>query len=209
MTRSRWAAVAALALLTPPLTAAATPTASGPPSASAFPAGHYVLDPRHASVIARVKHMGVSLYTVRFDTMDATFDYNPARPEDTKLTAHVDPASLDVGADYAKEFQKEFLQAASFPKASFVATRLQTSGDGTGTMTGDLTLMGVTKPVTFSVTLIGAGKEVLPIPFGRTAAGFEATTTFKRSDFGSTYLLNGDLVGDEVTLQIEAEFEKK
>jgi polyisoprenoid-binding protein YceI len=69
--------------------------------------------------------------------------------------------------------------------------------------------MGVTKPVTFNVTLIGAGHEVLPIPLGRRAAGFEATTTFKRSDFGSTYLLNGDLVGDEVTLQIEAEFEKK
>jgi polyisoprenoid-binding protein YceI len=57
------------------------------------------------------------------------------------------------------------------------------------------------------VTLIGAGHEVLPIPLGRRAAGFEATTTIKRSDFGSTYLNN--LVGDEVSLQIEAEFEKK
>ncbi|HLY80639.1 MAG TPA: YceI family protein, partial [Caulobacteraceae bacterium] len=80
---------------------------------------------------------------------------------------------------------------------------------GAGTMTGDLTLMGVTKPVTFAVTLVGAGHEVLPLPLGRRAAGFEATTTFKRSDFGSNYLLNGGLVGDEVTLQIEAEFEKK
>jgi polyisoprenoid-binding protein YceI len=160
-------------------------------------------------VIARVKHMGVSLYTVRFDTMDATFDYDPARPEDTKLTAHVDPASLDVGADYSKEFAKEFISAGSFPTATFSATRMQTTGEGTGTMTGDLTLMGVTKPVTFNVTLIGAGHEVLPIPLGRRAAGFEATTTFKRSDFGSNYLLNGDLVGDDVTLQIEAEFEKK
>jgi polyisoprenoid-binding protein YceI len=207
MSRSRTAAIAlalAIPLLASPLTASAAP-----PSSSDFPGGHYVLDPRHASVIARVKHMGVSIYTVRFDTMDATFDYDPSRPEDTKLTAHVDPASLDVGADYAKEFQKEFLQAASFPTATFTATRMQTAGDGTGTMTGDLTLMGVTKPVTFNVTLIGAGHEVLPIPLGRRAAGFEATTTFKRSDFGSTYLLNDNLVGDEVTLQIEAEFEKK
>ena len=54
-------------------------------------------------------------------------------------------------------------------------------------MTGDLTLMGVTKPVTFNVTLVGTGHELLPIPLGRRAAGFEATTTIKRSDFGSTY----------------------
>jgi polyisoprenoid-binding protein YceI len=74
-------------------------------------------------------------------------------------------------------------------------------------MTGELTLMGVTKPVTFNVTLIGAGHEPLPLPLGRRAAGFEATTTIKRSDFGSTFLNN--MVGDDVTLQIEAEFERR
>jgi polyisoprenoid-binding protein YceI len=74
-------------------------------------------------------------------------------------------------------------------------------------MTGDLTFMGVTKPVSFAVTLVGAGHEVLPLPFGQRAAGFEATTVIKRSDFGSTYLNN--LVGDEVSIQIEAEFDHK
>lgn len=206
MSRSRSAAIAALALAIP-LVASPLAASGAPPSASDFPGGHYVLDPRHASVIARVKHMGVSLYTLRFDTFAASFDYEPAHPEATRLTASVDPASLDVDADYGKQFAEEFLSASKFPKATFTATQMQTSGDGTGTMTGDLTLMGVTKPATFNVTLIGAGHEVLPIPLGRRAAGFEATTTFKRSDFGSTYLNN--LVGDEVTLQIEAEFEKK
>ncbi|HZZ89311.1 MAG TPA: YceI family protein [Caulobacteraceae bacterium] len=201
MTRLRSVAFAVLALAVPLIGRAE------PPRASDFPGGHYVLDPRHASVVARVKHMGVSLYTLRFDTMDATFDYDPSRPEDTKLTAHVDPASLDVGADYSKEFATKFLSAGSFPTATFTATHLATPGDGTGTMTGDLTLMGVTKPVTLNVTFIGAGHEPLPIPLGRRAAGFEATTTIKRSDFGSNYLLG--MVGDEVTLQIEAEFEKK
>jgi polyisoprenoid-binding protein YceI len=201
MTQNRSAAVVALALAIPLVASAAAP---GP---SDFPGGHYVLDPKHASVIARVKHMGVSLYAVRFNTLDANFDYEPAHPESTRLTASVDPASLDVNADYGKQFAEEFLSASKFPKATFTATQMQTTGDGQGTMTGDLTLMGVTKPVTFNVTLIGAGHEVLPIPFGRHAAGFEATATIKRSDFGSTYLNN--LVGDEVTLQIEAEFEKK
>lgn len=201
MTRIRSVALAALTLAMPLTALAATP------SAADFPGGHYVLDPKHASVIARVKHMGVSLYTLRFDTLDASFDYDPAHPEATRLTASVDPASLDVNADYGKQFAEEFLSASKFPKATFVASQMQTAGDGTGTMTGNLTLMGVTKPVTFNVTLVGAGHEVLPIPLGRRAAGFEATTTIKRSDFGSTYLAN--LIGDEVTLQIEAEFEKK
>ena len=208
MSRSRSAAIAALALAIP-LVASPLAASGAPPSGSDFPGGHYVLDPRHASVIARVMHMGVSLYTVRFNTLEANFDYEPAHPESTRLTASVDPASLDVNADYAKEFAEKFLSASKFPKATFTATQMQTAGDGSGTMTGNLTLMGVTKPVTFNVTLIGAGHEVLPIPLGRRAAGFEATTTFKRSDFGSTYLLNDNLVGDEVTLQIEAEFEKK
>ncbi|HXQ17209.1 MAG TPA: YceI family protein [Caulobacteraceae bacterium] len=201
MTGRRSGALVALALAIPLAASAATP---GTPD---FPGGRYVLDPRHASLIARVTHMGVSLYTLRFDTLDANFEYDPARPEATRLTASVDPASLDVNADYGKQFAEEFLSASKFPKATFTATQMQKTGDNQGTMTGDLTLMGVTKPVTFNVTLIGAGHEVLPIPFGRHAAGFEATATIKRSDFGSTYLNN--LVGDEVTLQIEAEFEKK
>jgi polyisoprenoid-binding protein YceI len=201
MTWSRSAALATLALAIPLAARAAAPNPSD------FPAGHYALDPKHASLIARVKHMGVSLYTLRFDTLDASFDYDPAHPEATRLTASVDPASLDVNADYGKQFAEEFLSASKFPKATFTATQMQTAGDGVGTMTGDLTLMGVTKPVTFNVTFVGAGHEVMPIPLGRRAAGFEATATIRRSDFGSTYLNN--LIGDDVTLQIEAEFEKK
>jgi polyisoprenoid-binding protein YceI len=201
MTSRRLALMAALALILPFNAFAATQTASD------VPAGHYVLDKRHASLIARVMHMGVSLYTVRFDGLDATLDYDPAHPEAAKVQASVDPASLDVGADYSKTFAEEFLSASKFPQISFVSTAMTKTGDTTGTMTGDLTFMGVTKPVSFAVTLVGAGHEVLPLPFGQRAAGFEATTVIKRSDFGSTYLNN--LVGDEVSIQIEAEFDHK
>jgi polyisoprenoid-binding protein YceI len=197
------AAVVALTLAAP--FATAQDRTPAPPTN--IPAGHYVLDPRHASVIVRVKHMGVSLYTVRFDTVSASFDYNPNRPEATRLQATVDPTSLDVNADYSKEFAEEFLKVSKFTTAIFVSTGAQTTTPGQGTLTGDLTLMGVTKPVTFNVTLIGEGHEPLPLPLGRRAAGFEATTTFKRSDFGSNFLTN--LVSDEVTVTIEAEFEKK
>jgi polyisoprenoid-binding protein YceI len=202
MTRRRSLALAALALAAP-LAVGAAPTAS----VSDLQGGHYALDPHHASLIARVSHMGVSLYTLRFNTLDASLDYDAAHPERTRLTASVDPASLDVNADYSKTFAEEFLQVSKFPKATFVATGVQPGAGNTGTMSGDLTLMGVTKPVTFNVTFVGSGHEPLPIPLGRRAAGFEATTTIKRSDFGSTFLAN--MVGDDVTLQIEAEFEKK
>jgi polyisoprenoid-binding protein YceI len=202
MTRGRSVAVAALAFVIP-LTATAASQ-----SPADVPRGHYVLDKRHSSLIARVQHMGVSLYTLRFDTLDADFEYDPAHPEATRLEAEVDPASLDVNADYGKTFAEEFLSASKFPKATFVSTAIQPGpGPSQGTMTGDLTLMGVTKPVTFNVTLIGTGHEPLPLPLGQRAAGFEATATIKRSDFGSTFL--SDLVGDEVTLQIEAEFDHK
>lgn len=201
MTRRRSLALAALALALPVAAAAA------PGNVADLQGGHYVLDPRHASLIARVSHMGVSLYTVRFDRLDASFDYDAAHPERTRVTASVDPASLDVNADYSKTFAEEFLKASQFPKATFVSTSVQPGAGGAGTMAGDLTLMGVTRPVSFNVTFIGSAHEPLPVPLGRRAAGFEATTTIKRSEFGSTFL--GNMVGDDVTLQIEAEFEKK
>jgi polyisoprenoid-binding protein YceI len=201
MTSRRLALMAALALIVPFNASAA------PPTAADIPAGHYALDKRHASLIVRVLHMGVSLYTVRFDTLDASLDYDPAHPEAAKVEASVDPASLDVNADYSKTFAEEFLSASKFPQITFVSTAMSKTGDAAGTMTGDLTLMGVTKPVTFNVTLVGTGHEVLPLPLGQRAAGFEATATIKRSDFGSTYLNN--LVGDEVQIQIEAEFDHR
>jgi|HubBroStandDraft_5_1064220.scaffolds.fasta_scaffold113574_2 polyisoprenoid-binding protein YceI len=203
MTPRRTALVAALALALPL-------SSHGAPSQNPvdIKSGHWVLDPRHASVVARVQHMGISLFTVRFNTMDASFDYEPSRPEASHVVASVDPASLDAPSNDGK-FAEEFLGVSKFPRATFSSTSLHLISGGHGTMTGDLTLMGVTKPVTFDVTLIGTGHEPLPLIAGRQAAGFEATTTFKRSDFGSTYLQNDNLVGDDIQLTIEAEFERK
>ena len=126
MYRRRSAALLALALSLPLCAAAAT---LGP---SDLPGGHYVLDKRHASLIARVMHMGVSRYTLRFDTLDATFDYEPAHPERTRIQASVDPASLDVNADYGKEFAEQFLSVSKFPKATFVSTSIQPGVGGQG-----------------------------------------------------------------------------
>lgn len=193
---------AMLALVLLALPAAALAASTNPAD---IPPGHYRLDPAHTTIIARVRHLGVSNYVVRFDRVEGDFTFDPAHPEATKLQASVDTTSLDVGADYSRKFAEDFLKATQFPQATFVATSMTPGADGrTGTMTGDLTLMGVTKQVTFKVAFVAVGK----MPYiGGTVAGFSATTVIHRSDFGSTYVLA--FVGDEVSLDIEGEFDRK
>ncbi len=206
---TRFTLIALLLLGFPaPIALAQESEAAAPPppevSTKPLPAGHYKLDPKHSSVVALVRHLGVSDYLIRFDRADADFTYDPASPQTTRLEASVDTTSLDVGADYSKDFANEFLGAAKFPKATFVATSMAPHPDGrTGTMTGNLTLNGVTRPVTFNVSFIAAGHG---LPFG-TIAGFNAETTIKRSDFGSHTWAH--YVSDEVQLQIRGAFDKK
>jgi len=197
--RSRLTVLAAvLALMAPAVARAASQNPAD------LPAGRYVLDRKHASVTAKVMHLGVSLYTLRFDTFDGTFTYDPAHPEAAQVRASVDATSLDVGADYGRKFADEFLDAGKFPRVTFVSSRISPTPDGrTGTMSGDLTLRGVTRPVTFDVVFDGVGKGLI----GGTVTGFTAVAKIKRSDFGSTYLRA--FVGDDVTITIEAEFDRK
>ena len=196
--RSRLAAVAAFALIVPVVASAASQNPAD------LPAGRYALDKKHASVTAKVMHLGVSLYTMRFDTFDGSFTYDPAHPEAAQVQASVDATSLDVGAGYSPQFADQFLDAGRFPVVTFVSNQIRPAAEGrTGAMTGDLTLHGVTRPVTFDVTFDGVGHGLL----GGTVTGFTASTKIKRSDFGSTALRNW--VGDDVTIIIEAEFDRK
>ena len=102
---------------------------------------------------------------------------------------------------------KDVFQTATYPTATFVSTQIAKAGANTGTVTGNLTLAGVTKPVTLNVTFNG-GRNI-PIPFQRYRIGFDATGTIKRSDFGLTGMIWSGFVSDEVTLTIDCEMEKK
>lgn len=168
------------------------------------PAGHYVLDPRHASVIARVRHMGLSNYTLRFDHVAADFDYDPAHPEASKVSVTIDAHSLDTGdTGLNRQFAGEFLDADANPNITFTSTSLQRGEANHGTLGGDLTFRGVTKPVTLDVTYDGTEANLI----GGRRMGFSATAVIKRSDFGSKAWQGP--VGDEVQLVIEAEFARK
>lgn len=172
-----------------------------------MPAGHYALDKDHATLFARVRHEGVAFYTVRMDRFDASFDYDPKAPEASKISVTVDAASLDNGdTKTSAQFAREFLDVDKNPTITFVSTTITRGEGNSGTMTGDLTFRGVTKPITLDVTFGGYTSGIL----GQ-RAGFSARGKFNRSDFGSTYMLKPPLafVDDEVELVIDVEFTKK
>lgn len=184
------------------LSACATPPVIAP---SAAPAGNYTLDPTHASVNWSLSHAGLSNYTARFDDISGALNFNPDAPELSTVDIRIDPKSVSTGLP---KFDEEiatsgnYFDADTYPEIRFVSTDIKLTGEATGLITGDLTLKGVTKPVTLDVTFNGAGKS-----FGNPGKtlGFSATTKFLRSDYGMSHLVSFG-IGDEVTLRIETEF---
>jgi polyisoprenoid-binding protein YceI len=174
------------------------------------PAGEYTLDKTHASITWKVKHLGLSNYTARFASFDAVLMLDPKTPTKSTISLTIDPKSVKTDfpfpekEDFDKVIAEKFLGAGDHPTITFQSTGLKATGAKTGKLTGNLTLMGVTKPVIFDVVLNGA----MVHPFRKIpVVGFTATGSFKRSDFGST-VLQGP-VGDEITVVVEAEFFKK
>ena len=201
-------ALTASALVAASLAMAAPASAIGVSShdLAKLPAGDYRLDKSHASLIARVTHMGFSHYAIRFNKLDASFTYDPATPAAAKLTVAVDPTGLDTGAPaFDKQLNEQgWFNTATFPTISFVSTDIKPGLEGKGSVTGDLTWLGVTKPVTLDVVWNGVGSGMLP---GGTRTGFSATGHIKRSDFGNKAYI--PIVSDDVDLEIEVEFSRK
>ena len=178
---------------------------------AALPAGTYKMDRAHSSLTWKVNHLGLSNYTARFSRFDAILDIDPAKPESAKVLVTVDPASIrtDYPFPESSDFDKDlgegekFFNAKKFTRIIFSSTRVERTGKTTARVTGDLTMLGITKPLTIEVTLNGAKPHPTA---GVPALGFSGIAKLKRSDFGMTFML--PLVGDEVTLLIEAEFLK-
>jgi len=184
------------------LSACATPPVVAP---TAAPAGNYKLDPTHASVNWSLSHAGLSNYTARFDTISGALNFNPESPENSTVDIRIDPKSVNTGLPKFNEeiaTSGNYFDADKFPEIKFVSTDIKLTGEATGLITGDLTVKGVTKPVTLDVVFNGAGKS-----FGNPGKtlGFSATTKFLRSDYNMGHLVSFG-IGDEVTLRIETEF---
>jgi polyisoprenoid-binding protein YceI len=191
----------------------AAPAAAAPkPPKADIPAGDYTLDKSHASLTFKVSHLGFSNYTASFADFDAKLRFDQANAAASSLEATIDPKSLTLPAP-PPGFQKDltgpqWLDAARYPAITFKSTRIETTGPDTGKVTGDLTLHGVTKPVTLDVTYNGGYVGHPMDPNAR--IGFSAKGAFKRSDFGIAYGVPSPGttmgVGDEVQVEIEAEF---
>jgi polyisoprenoid-binding protein YceI len=172
------------------------------------PAGVYNLDPSHASVTWRVAHLGLSLYTGRFDKISGALTLDPANPIASKLETAIAANSVSTGhrdgqgqAGFDAKIAKDALGAETHPTIKFVSASAVRATPNSGTITGDLTLNGVTKPVTLDVTYNGGRKH----PFnGRYVVGFSGETTIKRSEFGVDDWAMA--VGDDVQILIQVEF---
>ncbi len=170
-----------------------------------MPAGTYQLDPNHTSVSFKINHLGFSHYTARFDKVEATLNFNSGSPEQSGLDVTVYPNSIDANnAKLEEELRGDkFFNVIQFPRATFQSTKIERTGPTSGKVTGDFTLLGVTHQLTLDVNLVGGGTRPMD---NKKVIGFTATGTFKRSDFGLSNLL--PLVGDDVMLEIETEFDK-
>jgi polyisoprenoid-binding protein YceI len=177
------------------------------------PAGDYTLDKSHASLVFRVSHMGFSHYTAQFKTFDARLKFDPAKPEASSVEATIDPLSLALPTP-PKGFLQEllgnkWLDAGAFPQMTFRSTRVEVLGDNKARITGDLTLHGITKPVTLEAQFNG-GYKGIPNMDPNARIGFSAHGVLDRSEFGIAYGIpeKGSNMGvsDEVEFIIEAEF---
>ncbi len=176
-------------------------------------AGTYMLDPTHVNVLWTISHLGLSEYQGRFNDITGEMTIDPAKPEEASVSITIKTESIDTLSDHLDEElrSEEAFDAANHPEITFKSTKvvLQDKNEHGheghhAHVTGDLTMRGVTKPVTLHVDLVGSGKHPSS---KKEAVGFQAIGTLKRSEFGLTSW--APVIGDEVELTIGAEFQKK
>ena len=170
-------------------------------AAPAF-AADYVIDTErgHASINFRIKHLGYSWLTGRFDDFNGTFTFDEAKPEASKVKVEINTDSVNSNhAERDKHLRGEdFLDTAKFPKATFESKSVTLNGDK-ATIVGDLTLHGVTKEVTIEATRVGGGAD----PWGGYREGFTGTTSLPLKDFDINFDLGPASKEVELTLEIE------
>jgi polyisoprenoid-binding protein YceI len=171
------------------------------PDPSGIRPGIYELDPAHSKITWTTSHFGMSHYRGQFVALTGRLTLDPKEPERANLQVVVPMDKVGTfDPELDKRLHTDFFDVARHPTASFTSTRVERLGQRQARVTGDLTLRGVTKPVTFTVTFNAAG--IHPVT-KRYTIGFDGETTIKRSEFGVTALVPA--IGDDVKLDIEAE----
>lgn len=185
-------------LLTPLLVAATTTALSAEPA-------QYQLDPEHTAVYFTVDHIGYSKTLGIFGEVSGTFTYDMETQDlsDVRVSINADSVNSFNKARDGHVRGKDFLHVNAHPEITFVADGGTPKSASNGTVTGNLTLLGETKPVTLNVTLNKA--DTYPFGHGRFVLGLSIDTSIKRSAFGMDYAVANGLVGDVVDINIETE----
>jgi polyisoprenoid-binding protein YceI len=166
----------------------------------------FTIDPVHSTVIFRIDHMGVAPFYGRFSDISGEFTFDESDPAAATFNITIRAAGVDSGNEQRDRHLQsaDFFNAREHPEITFRSTAVTAGEDGALEVKGDLTLHGVTNPVTVKVTPGGAVEAQ-----GAFKRGFSAEATIKRSEFGMNYGLQGSALGDEVTLMIGLEGARK
>jgi len=189
-------ALAALALAG--LFATASPVSAAPVT--------WTIDPNHSTVGFTIRHF-FGKVPGSFSKFSGTVVYDPDKPEGSTTTVEIDASTITTNNPMRDGDLKgeEFFNVEKFPKLTFVSTKVTKTGDNQLSVEGNLTMRGVTKPVTLAVTFLGSG----PGFNGEMRAGFDASTKINRKDYGivwnKTLDQGGTMLGDDVDIKIGIE----
>ncbi|MEJ6405129.1 YceI family protein [Yoonia sp. 2307UL14-13] len=165
----------------------------------------YELDPTHTVVYFTIDHLGYAKTLGIFTNIEGSFAYDLDTQALEDVAVKIQAASVNTFNEARDGHVRnaDFLDVSNYPEITFVATGGTPASETTGTVTGDLTILGQTHPVTLDITL----NKVADYPFGhqKEVLGLSMTTTIQRSAFGMMYAVENGLVGDEVTINIETE----
>lgn len=173
----------------------------------------FTLDRQHTEVRFSWDHLGLSRQSGRFTDVTGTVEFDAEKPEASKVNVSIPVASLTTGVaalDTQLTKTREYFDAAANPAVTFKSASVRQTGDKTAEMIGDLSINGITKPVTLAVVWNFTGDHPLaginPTYAGKTVAGFSARTHILRSEWGITRII--PLVSDEIRISIETEMSK-
>ncbi len=170
----------------------------------------WTIDTAHSEIGFKIKHLVISTVSGKFTSFNGTLDGEPDNLANAKISFSAAIDSIHTGNEQRDGHLKsaDFFDAAAYPNLTFASTGIESTGDGTYKVTGDLTIKGVTKPVTLNVEFGGTQVSL----YGQTVAGFEITGKINRQDYGLTWNAvteaGGVVVSDEVKLVINAELVK-
>jgi polyisoprenoid-binding protein YceI len=163
------------------------------------------IDPAHANAQFSVKHLGISKVQGEFTNVTGTVQLDEKDPSKSVVNATIDTTTVFTRNDGRdKDLKDNFFEVTKFPTMTFVSKSITKSADGKWQMTGDLTLHGVTKSVTFAVD---GPTDAIKDPWGNQRRGASATTVINRNDYGITKYPG--VIGDDVTITLDIEFIKK